>query len=111
MMLFSLLVSAYFFPELIEDAVLESVFRKQNTGFKRVDGIHKERSLLHSVEFFRVILDEAHNIKDRACNTAKAAFALKTKRKLCLSGTPLQNRVCVPPLQPLMIRLVNCFHC
>jgi DNA repair protein RAD16 len=75
------------------DAVLESVFRKQNTGFKRVDGIHKERSLLHSVEFFRVILDEAHNIKDRSCNTAKAAFALKTKRKLCLSGTPLQNRV------------------
>jgi DNA repair protein RAD16 len=76
------------------DAVLESVFRKQNTGFKRVDGIHKERSLLHSVDFFRVILDEAHNIKDRACNTARAAFALKTQRKLCLSGTPLQNRVC-----------------
>jgi DNA repair protein RAD16 len=75
------------------DAVLESVFRKQNTGFKRVNGIHKERSLLHSVEFFRVILDEAHNIKDRACNTARAAFALKTSRKLCLSGTPLQNRV------------------
>ena len=80
---------------LTTDAVLESVFRKQNTGFKRVDGIHKERSLLHSVEFFRVILDEAHNIKDRACNTAKAAFALKTQRKLCLSGTPLQNRVCL----------------
>jgi DNA repair protein RAD16 len=75
------------------DAVLESVFRKQHTGFKRADGIHKERSLLHSVEFFRVILDEAHNIKDRACNTAKAAFALQTSRKLCLSGTPLQNRV------------------
>jgi DNA repair protein RAD16 len=75
------------------DAVLESVFRKQNTGFKRADGIHKERSLLHSVDFFRIILDEAHNIKDRACNTAKAAFALQTKRKLCLSGTPLQNRI------------------
>jgi len=75
-------------------AVLESVFRKQNTGFKRADGIHKERSLLHSVEFFRVILDEAHNIKDRSCNTARATFALQTKRKLCLSGTPLQNRVC-----------------
>jgi len=83
------------------DAVLESVFRKQNSGFKRADGIHKQRSLLHSVEFFRVILDEAHNIKDRACNTAKAAFALKAKHKLCLSGTPLQNRV------RLLIEMVN----
>ena len=87
----------FFYNILTVDAVLESVFRKQNTGFKRVDGIHKERSLLHSVDFFRVILDEAHNIKDRACNTAKAAFALKTQRKLCLSGTPLQNRVLTLP--------------
>ena len=87
-------MTPFFLCLLTTDAVLESVFRKQNTGFKRVDGIHKERSLLHSVEFFRIILDEAHNIKDRACNTAKAAFALKTQRKLCLSGTPLQNRVC-----------------
>ena len=57
------------------------------------DGIHKERSLLHSIEFFRVILDEAYNIKDHSCNTARAAFALKTQCKLCLSGTSLQNRV------------------
>lgn len=34
----------------------------------------------------RVILDEAHNIKDRASNTAKAAFALKAKFRWCLSG-------------------------
>ena len=38
-------------------------------------------------------LDEAHNIKERATNTAKATFELKAKYKWCLSGTPLQNRV------------------
>jgi DNA repair protein RAD16 len=38
-------------------------------------------------------LDEAHNIKERSTNTAKAAFELKSKYKWCLSGTPLQNRV------------------
>lgn len=38
-------------------------------------------------------LDEAHNIKERSSNTAKAAFELQSRYKWCLSGTPLQNRV------------------
>lgn len=38
-------------------------------------------------------LDEAHNIKERSTNTAKAAFELEAKYRWCLSGTPLQNRV------------------
>ena len=38
-------------------------------------------------------LDEAHNIKERSTNTAKAAFELKANYRWCLSGTPLQNRV------------------
>ncbi|KAL7273582.1 DNA repair protein rad16 [Rhizina undulata] len=74
-------------------SVLESVYRKQQTGFKRKDGIYKADSVLHKINFHRVILDEAHNIKDRTCNTTKAVFQLKTKNKLCLSGTPLQNRI------------------
>lgn len=40
-----------------------------------------------------MILDEAHNIKERSTNAAKAAFALQAKYRWCLSGTPLQNRV------------------
>lgn len=41
----------------------------------------------------RVVLDEAHNIKERSTNAAKAAFALDASYRWCLSGTPLQNRV------------------
>ncbi|KAK6456101.1 SNF2 family N-terminal domain-containing protein [Scheffersomyces xylosifermentans] len=74
-------------------SVLESVFRKQNYGFKRKNGLVKEKSPLHEVEFYRVILDEAHNIKDRTSGTAKAANNLKTQKKWCLTGTPLQNRI------------------
>ncbi|KAI5779527.1 SNF2 family N-terminal domain-containing protein [Geopyxis carbonaria] len=73
--------------------VLESVFRKQEFGFKRKAGLFKEKSALHNVKYHRVILDEAHNIKDRSSGTAKAVYALDTKYKLCLSGTPLQNRI------------------
>lgn len=40
-----------------------------------------------------VVLDEAHNIKERSTNAAKASFALQAKYRWCLSGTPLQNRV------------------
>ncbi|KAH9956779.1 SNF2 family N-terminal domain-containing protein [Russula dissimulans] len=74
-------------------AVLESCFRKQQTGFKRKGAIIKEKSPLHAVEWERIVLDEAHNIKERATNTAKATFELKAKYRWCLSGTPLQNRV------------------
>ncbi|KAL3679938.1 hypothetical protein R1sor_022894 [Riccia sorocarpa] len=50
-------------------------------------------SVLHSVQWARIVLDEAHSIKDRRCSTAKAIFALKSTFKWALSGTPLQNRV------------------
>ncbi|AOA61699.1 DNA repair protein [Komagataella phaffii CBS 7435] len=74
-------------------SVLESVYRKQNYGFKRKRGLVKEPSPLHNTHFYRVILDEAHNIKDRQSGTAKAANSLDTEKRWCLSGTPLQNRI------------------
>ncbi|SMN18013.1 similar to Saccharomyces cerevisiae YBR114W RAD16 Protein that recognizes and binds damaged DNA in an ATP-dependent manner (with Rad7p) during nucleotide excision repair [Maudiozyma saulgeensis] len=74
-------------------SVLESIYRKQTYGFKRKSGLVKEPSALHNMNFYRVILDEAHNIKDRQSNTAKAVNNLKTQKRWCLSGTPLQNRI------------------
>lgn len=74
-------------------SVLESVYRKQAYGFRRKNGLVKEPSLLHNMQFYRVILDEAHNIKDRTSNTAKAVNELQTQKRWCLTGTPLQNRI------------------
>lgn len=42
---------------------LESIYRKQEKGFKRKNGLYKEKSAIHSIQFHRVILDEAHCIK------------------------------------------------
>jgi DNA repair protein RAD16 len=58
-----------------------------------VEGVVLSRSLLHSVKWFRVVLDEAHRIKGRTTSTARSAYALQAERRWCLTGTPVQNRV------------------
>jgi len=50
-------------------------------------------SVLHSLCWWRIVLDEAHFIKSRSSQTSAAAFALIGIHRWCLSGTPLQNRV------------------
>ncbi|KAF7931992.1 uncharacterized protein EAE97_009013 [Botrytis byssoidea] len=92
---------------------LESMYRKQEKGFKRKDGIHKEKSPIHQIKFHRVILDEAHSIKQRTSGSAKACFALKANHKWCLSGTPLQNRIgeFFSLVRFLDIRPFACYFC
>ncbi|KAL2821534.1 SNF2 family N-terminal domain-containing protein [Aspergillus granulosus] len=48
---------------------------------------------LFSVEFFRVILDEAHIIKNRRSKTARACYELKATHRWVLTGTPIVNRL------------------
>ncbi|KAA1073835.1 hypothetical protein PGTUg99_001926 [Puccinia graminis f. sp. tritici] len=48
---------------------------------------------LFKATWFRIILDEAHLIRDPATKRSKAILALATQRKLCLTGTPLQNQL------------------
>lgn len=74
-------------------AVLESTFRREHHGVTRRGQRVHEPSPLHQIQWRRVILDEAHHIKERTSNTARSAFALKSDFRWCLSGTPLQNRV------------------
>ncbi|KAJ1949105.1 DNA repair protein rad16, partial [Linderina pennispora] len=74
-------------------AVVESSFRRERYGFRRHGNLLHEDSVLHKVDWHRIVLDEAHNIKDRSSNSARAAFELKAKYTWSLTGTPLHNRV------------------
>ena len=54
-------------------------------------------SLLHSVCWWRVVLDEAHFIKSRSSQTSHAAFSLTAVHRWCLSGTPLVSSALMAP--------------
>ncbi|KAK8076670.1 SNF2 family domain-containing protein [Apiospora phragmitis] len=48
---------------------------------------------LFSLNFFRVILDEGHNIKNRQSKTSKACYELNAEHRWVLTGTPIVNRL------------------
>ncbi|KAF9566150.1 hypothetical protein CPC08DRAFT_683038 [Agrocybe pediades] len=50
-------------------------------------------SPLQSIHWFRVVLDEAHSIKETATVASRACCDLMADRRLCLTGTPVQNKL------------------
>lgn len=48
---------------------------------------------LFSLDYWRIILDEAHMIKNRQSKTAKACYELAAKHRWVLTGTPIVNRL------------------
>ncbi|CAN4116553.1 unnamed protein product [Withania somnifera] len=62
--------------------VLSATYKANNTN-----------SIFHNVDWYRVVLDEAHTIKSWKTLGAQAAFTLSAYCRWCLTGTPLQNNL------------------
>ena len=45
------------------------------------------------VDWYRIILDEAHTIKNRNAKATQACYALRAQYRWCLTGTPMQNHL------------------
>ncbi|KAJ5408818.1 DNA repair protein rad5 [Penicillium cosmopolitanum] len=70
--------------------VVLSEFRQLGLQSTMAAGAHNG---LFSVTFFRVILDEAHLIKNRRSKSARACYELKSLHRWVLTGTPIVNRL------------------
>ncbi|KAG5979378.1 DNA helicase rad5 [Claviceps digitariae] len=57
------------------------------------NGDRSSHSGLFSLKFFRVILDEAHHIKNRGAKTARACYGISANHRWVLTGTPIVNKL------------------
>ncbi|KUI52740.1 hypothetical protein VP1G_00051 [Cytospora mali] len=72
----------------------------------------KLRILHPRAQFYRVILDEAHNIKNKHTKASQAAAEVQSQYRLCMTGTTFMNRAVeiYPLIRFLRISPYNDWH-
>ncbi len=77
--------------------------RERAKSQQRTDADDRKQAMvgeLFATDWRRVVLDEAHTIRNRKTKTFGAAMALETTHAWCVTGTPMVNRV--DDFQPLL---------
>ena len=73
------------------DGTLQSEFLAKYRGDKICDTVARDDPPLLSHYFGRVILDEAHIIKNPKTSLSKACCKINADKRWCITGTPIQN--------------------
>lgn len=68
---------------------------KQMKKYKEFSSMSKEarKAPLFSINWLRVVLDEAHRIRNRKTRNFEACRGLQSERRWCITGTPVQNKI------------------
>lgn len=86
-------VHVYHGPSRDKDAV--RIFRHSDVVLTTFQIVGSESSDANSPLFlrpwWRIILDEAHTIKNRKTKMTQGCYLLRSSRRWCLTGTPIQN--------------------
>ncbi|GAA97307.1 uncharacterized protein L969DRAFT_49570 [Mixia osmundae IAM 14324] len=76
-----------------EDVEVRAIASDSDDSVKMVRTKSKRSGPLFETAFHRIILDEAHTIKNRLAKKSKACFDLVASFRWCLTGTPIQNSI------------------
>ncbi|QPH19046.1 hypothetical protein C2857_004193 [Epichloe festucae Fl1] len=88
---------SYMSREILQDhwiviTTMHEIRQQYQARMKSADGVgDSERYQLFELSWYRVILDEAHAIKNTNSKSKMACCFLKAKHRWALSGTPLSN--------------------
>ncbi len=55
--------------------------------------VHRDREHLERIGWWRIVLDEAQNIKNPSAKQTRAVHAIDAPRRIALTGTPVENRL------------------
>ncbi|KAF9430681.1 helicase [Entomortierella beljakovae] len=75
----------------LTDFTLGKVYPVMVIGYEKLRMVQEE---LKNANFDIIICDEGHRLKTANIKTAQAIRSLSTKRRIILSGTPIQNDLC-----------------
>ena len=56
-------------------------------------GMISKKTLLHQVQWNRIVFDEAHHLRNRTTRLHKQACRLRATHKWLITGTPIQNKL------------------
>jgi SNF2 family DNA or RNA helicase len=59
---------------------------------KRKQGAPEQVKLIHSIQWDRIIYDEAHHLRNKSTSVHQGALKLQTAISWLVTGTPIQNR-------------------
>ncbi|ELS32322.1 MULTISPECIES: DEAD/DEAH box helicase [Pseudanabaena] len=78
---------------LQDAAAFQNIYQTHDLIITSFTLIRKDEALFSSVNWHRIVIDEAQNIKNPKAAQTKAILKLESKHRLALTGTPVENRL------------------